>query len=184
MCRGNNLTVVTLYYIDIIKPQEKPGCSALASICFLPLHITLIALSMHRPYSASYYVLTPSLSRTWTLAKFYVSSPHHGCLPSVTWAFKGGHRSKKQQLPFIENSSCGRSYAKHFNFTISFNLYYIYEFITRIISILAMEEIKLQSLFKVKKVLGGAFIWTKSPICSIIITAEGEYIIIFLQVLR
>lgn len=48
-----------------------------------------------------------------------------------------------------------------------------------------MEETKLQSLFKVKKLLsGGASICPKSAICSIIITAEGKDIIIFLQVLR
>lgn len=43
----------------------------------------------------------------------------------------------------------------------------------------------MQNFFKVKKLLSGrASIFLKSAICSIIIIAEGEHIVFFLQVLR
>ena len=50
--RGNSLAVVTVYYIDIIKPWEKPGCSALASA-------SLLCTSPSLPYQCTAPTLLP-----------------------------------------------------------------------------------------------------------------------------
>lgn len=65
----------------------------------------------------------------------------------------------------------------HFKYTISFNPCHTYVSITGI-SLLEMEEAKLQSLLMVKQLLGNeASIFPKSSLYSTIIIAEGEDIL-------
>ena len=79
---------------------------------------------------------------------FYVLLLHDGWLDfSVTYGLIGNHSPKNNSYHLLGIHVVG---SKHFKYTISFNPYHIYGFITSVISALAVEEVKQQSLFKVE----------------------------------